>query len=144
MASASRDVADPGDARGDGRGLLVGVAGLLALDLIGGGLAVVVGVNTPAEAWTGDAVLAAPLPMMATQAVLAVAAVRWRDRRAAVAAGLLAVACGVSAVSGFFDGQLGKEGLSRQLVGFQLLLVTATLGVAALAVARVRRVVATR
>jgi len=50
--------------------LLVPVAGLVALDALGGGLAIATGRNTPAEAWSGRAVLAAPLPMVAVQVVL--------------------------------------------------------------------------
>src|SRR3712207_4339410 len=65
----------------DGRGLPRATAGLLALALVGGGLAVASGWNTPAEAWSGAAVLAAPLPMMAAQAVLALTAARRSDRR---------------------------------------------------------------
>ncbi len=125
-----------GNSPGDGRELAVGVSALLALDLIGGAVAVRSGVNRPSEAWSGKATLAAPLPMMAAQSVLAVAAIRRRGRIAAAASGLLAVACAVSGVSGFFDGQLGRRGLPALLVGFQVLLVAATLVVGVLAAAR--------
>lgn len=67
------------------------------------------------------------------QALLALAARRWPDRRGAVAAGLLAAASVVSGISGFLDGQFAKPGLAAPLVGFQVVLVIATLGVAALA-----------
>jgi hypothetical protein len=120
----------------DGRRLLLAVASLLGIDVVGGLLSIASGVNTAADAWGSRATLAAPIPMMAGQALLAIASARWPDRRGAVAAGLLAVACGISGISGFFDGQLGKEGLSAPLVGFQWLLVVATLGVGGLAAAR--------
>ena len=122
-----------------GRVLGLATAGLLLLDGVGGSLAVASGWNTPAEAWGGRAVAAAPAPVMAAQATLAAAAVRWTDRRGGVAAGLLAAVCVVSAVSGFFDGQLGKPGLPRHLLGVQLLLVGATSGVGVAAAARARR-----
>jgi len=124
----------------DAGALRTGVAGLLALDLVGGGLAVATGWNTATRAWSGDAVLAAPLPMMAAQTGLAVAAGR-DGRSGAVAAGLLAGACLVSAVSGFFDGQFARHGLPGPLVAFQVTLVTATLAVGALAVGRLRHLV---
>ena len=104
---------------------------------MGGGLAVATGRNTLAEAWSGSAVLAAPLPMMAAQVGLARAADGWDDRRGTVAAGLLCAACMVSGVSGFFDGQLGRRDLPRPLIAFQGVLVGATLVVGALALRRV-------
>ncbi len=50
-----------------------------------------------------------------------------------LAGGLLAIACLVSAISGFFDVGLGNDELSGGLVVFQvfLLVVTATVGVLA-------------
>ena len=124
---------------GGARALGLATAGLLAVDGLGGGLAVVTGWNAPADAWGSRAVAAAPIPMMAGQVALAAAAVRWPGRRGAVAAGLLAGACGLSALSGFFDGQFGRQGLPRVLRGVQVLLVASTLGVGALAVVRARR-----
>jgi hypothetical protein len=54
---------------------------LLALDLVGGLLAVANELNTPAEAWGSKATLAAPTPIMIPQALLAGAAAHWNDRR---------------------------------------------------------------
>ena len=125
-------------AMGSGRALGTATAGLLAIDGLGGSLAVALGANTPAEAWLARAVAGAPVPMMAAQVALAATAVRWPDRRGAVAAGLLVGACVISGVSGFFDGQFGKPGLPRALVGVQVLLVVSTLGVGAVAAARAR------
>ena len=76
-----------------GRSLVVALGVLLVVDLIGGLLAVGSGVNTWSEAWGGQALLAAPLPMIALQVLLAVLAVRLHGRGAAVAAGLIALAC---------------------------------------------------
>ena len=126
------------------RRLVIGVVVLLLVDLVGGLLAIANDVNTPGEAWSGKATLAAPVPMMIAQAVLAGVAARWRATPATVAAGLLALACLVSGISGFFDGQLGKDGLAGWLVGFQVLLVTTTLVVGALAVHRTVRLLRTR
>ena len=116
-----------------GRSLVVALGVLLVVDLIGGLLAVGSGVNTWSEAWGGQALLAAPLPMIALQVVLVVLAVRLHGRAAAVAAGLLALACAVSVVSGFFDGGLGNDELTPALSAYQvfLLLVTGVVGVLA-------------
>jgi hypothetical protein len=122
-----------------GQQLLIGVGVLLGLDVVGGLLAIANDVNTPAEAWSSKATLAAPVPMIAAQAVLAGAAAYWPDRRGAAAAGVLATACVVSGVSGFFDGQFGRLGLPRPLIAFQAALVGATFGVGGLAIARAVR-----
>ena len=63
-------------------------------------------------------------------------ATNWAGKVAAV---LLAVACIVSAVSGFFDGGLAAQGMSRAQVAFQIVLISWTAFVGALAVARLRR-----
>ncbi|MGY1828833.1 hypothetical protein ACI8AA_00215 [Geodermatophilus sp. SYSU D01180] len=132
-------VRSPGSTDRSGRTLGLATAGLLLLDGVGGGLAVASGWNTPAEAWSGRAVAAAPAPVMTAQAALAAAAVRWTGRRGGAAAGLLAAVCLLSSLSGFFDGQLGRPGLPRHLLGVQLLLVGVTSGVGALAAVRARR-----
>ncbi len=110
---------------------LVGAVGLLLVtDLVGGLLAVAADVNTWGEAWGGRALLAAPLPMIAAQVALTWLVVRRRSR---VAAGLLATACLVSVASGFFDGGLGSDELGAGLSAFQVLLLTVTGAVGALA-----------
>ena len=111
--------------------LLVATMGsLLVVDLVGGLWAGLSGVNTWPDAWGGHALLAAPVPMVAGQVLATWAAVRGRSRRAAVAAGLLAVACLVSLASGFFDGGLGHADLRAGMAAYQvlLLLVTGALG----------------
>jgi hypothetical protein len=117
------------------RFLLTAMALLLVADLVGGLLAVASGVNTWSEAWGSKALLAAPLPMILAQVVLAVLAVRLRSRWAVLPAVLLALACLVSVVSGFFDGGLGNEELTPALSAYQVLLlaVTAVVGGAAAA-----------
>jgi hypothetical protein len=116
-----------------GRSLALAMTALVVTDAVGGVLAVSAGVNTWGEAWGSAALLAAPLPMIAAQVVCTVLAVRSSRRWAAVPAYLLAAACLVSAVSGFFDGGLANAELSRALVGVQALLlaVTATVGACA-------------
>ncbi len=115
------------------RRLVLAMGVLLVVDLVGGLLAVSSDANTWGEAWSGDALLAAPWPMILAQLVLTWLATRSDGRVAMVAAALLALACLVSAISGFFDGGLGNDELSGGLVAFQvfLLLVTATVGVLA-------------
>ena len=113
--------------------LVPAMAALLAADVAGGLLAVSSGVNTWDEAWGSKALLAAPLPMIGAQVVLTTLAVRLPGRRAAVPAGLLAAACLVSVVSGFFDGGLGNEKLTPALAAYQVFLlgVTGVVGVLA-------------
>jgi hypothetical protein len=120
------------------RRLVTAVVVLVVVDLVGGLLAVASGVNTWGEAWGSSALLAAPLPMVVVQVVLCWAATRGerRSRVAVVASALLAVACLVSVVSGFFDGGLGNAELSGGLVAYQALLLTVTAVVGALAAAR--------
>ena len=107
--------------------LVPAMAALLAADVAGGLLAVSSGVNTWDEAWGSQALLAAPLPMIGAQIVLTALAVRLEGRKAAVPAGLLAAACLVSVVSGFFDGGIGHEQLTPALSAYQVFL----LGIAA-------------
>lgn len=113
--------------------MLLGVAGLVVIDAVGGVVAISADVNTPAEAWGSAALLAAPWPMIVAQVALAGAAYRWRDRRGAFAAGLLSLACLVSAVSGFFDGGLGNSAVPKSVAPVQWLLVGATAAVGVLA-----------
>ncbi len=116
-----------------GRLLALAMAALVVTDAVGGVLAVVADVNTWGEAWGSSALLAAPLPMIAAQVLCTTLAVVSTRRWAAVPAYLLAVACLVSVVSGFFDGGLANAELTVPLVVFQALLlaVTAVVGVCA-------------
>lgn len=120
------------------RRLANAMAALVATDAVGGVLAVTSDVNTWTEAWGSKALLAAPLPMIVAQVVCTVVAVRSRKRWAAVPAYLLALACIVSVISGFFDGGLGNDELSGGLVAFQVVLLTVTGVVGVLAALRGR------
>ena len=115
--------------------LLTGALGVVvATDVVGGLIDVAAGRSTLGSAWGSGATLCAPLPMIVFQLVTVWLALRAGRRTARVAAGLLAAACLVSVVSGFFDGQLAREDLSGGEVAFQiwLLAVTGVLGVLAL------------
>ena len=122
-----------------GRTILLATVVLIAIDVVGGVLAVSSGVNTWGEAWGSRALLAAPLPMMVAQLVLAwLAARNVRPPVGLVAAIVLALACLVSAISGFFDGGLANDELSGGLVAWQVFLLTATAVVGVLAILRAR------
>ena len=118
--------------------LVPAVLVLLLLDAVGGVWAVSSGVNTLAEALSSSAKMAAPWPMILFQVLMTLAAWRSPTRTATIAAGLLAFACLVSAISGFFDDGLGAPGLSRSQVVFQYVLVSWTAVVGVLAIARLR------
>jgi hypothetical protein len=123
------------------RPLRIAMAILLATDVAGGLLAVRAGVNTWGDAWGPEALLAAPVPMVLAQLLLVWLATRRRGRVAVVASGLLATACLVSVVSGFFDGGLGNAELSPGLAVFQYFLLAVTTSVGALAVGRLAALV---
>ena len=116
--------------------LALAMGALLVVDLVGGLWAVLSGVNTWADAWGGHALLAAPTPMIAAQVLMTWMAVRGRRRRAAIPAGLLALACLVSVASGFFDGGLGSAALEPGMAAYQVLLLTVTGVVGVLAAVR--------
>ena len=118
------------------RGLRIAMAILLATDLTGGLLAVRAGVNTWGEAWGPEALLAAPVPMILAQLLLVWLATRSPGRVAIGASGLLAAACLVSVVSGFFDGGLGNDELTPGLAAFQYFLLAVTTSVGVLALGR--------
>ena len=115
------------------RALRIAMAVLLATDVVGGLVAVRAGVNTWGEAWGPAALLAAPVPMILAQLLLVWLATRRPGRAAVVAAGLVATACLVSVVSGFFDGGLGNAELTAPLAAYQYLLLAVTASVGALA-----------
>ena len=113
--------------------LTLAMGALLVVDLVGGLWAALSDVNTWPDAWGGHALLAAPAPMVAAQVLMTWMAVRGRRRRAAIPAGLLALACVVSVASGFFDGGLGNAALEPGMAAYQafLLAVTGVVGVLA-------------
>jgi hypothetical protein len=118
------------------RRLVIAVSALVLTDLTGGLLAVASGVNTWAEAWGSEALLAAPVPMIVVQVLLTLIGTRFAGRGAAVAAGLLALACFLSVISGFFDGGIGNDELTPALSTYQVFLLALTAAVGALATLR--------
>lgn len=117
--------------------LLAGaMAVLLALDLIGGVIAIVTDMNTAAEAWDSEARLAAPWPMILFQLIMTGLAVRGGRRVAIGATILLAAACLISGISGFFDGGYRASELNAGHVAFQTLLIGWTVLVGLLAALR--------
>ena len=116
--------------------LALAMGALLVVDLVGGVWAARSGVNTWPHAWGGHALLAAPAPMIAAQVLMTWMAVRGRRRRAAIPAGLLALACLVSVASGFFDGGLGNAALEPGMAAYQVLLLAVTGVVGVLAAVR--------
>ena len=119
--------------------LALAMGALLVVDLVGGVWAALSGVNTWADAWGGHALLAAPAPMIAAQVLMTWMALRGPrrlGRRAAIPAGLLALACLVSVASGFFDGGLGNAALEPGMAAYQVLLLAVTGVVGVLAAAR--------
>jgi hypothetical protein len=116
------------DGSGDNvrRWLVLALALVLLADAVGGVISVITDVNTWGEAWSTEALLAAPWPMCVAQVLLTWLAVRRESRLALVAAGLLALACLVSVISGFIDGGLGNDELAGWMVAYQGLLLTVT------------------
>jgi hypothetical protein len=114
----------------------VGLAGaaLVAANLVGGAVSVAAGVNTWSTAWTGQATLAAPWPMLIVQSCGTVAAVSSERLPAILGSAVLGLSAAVSGISGFFDGQLGRPDLGAGYVAAQVgYVVVAWLTVAAAA-----------
>jgi hypothetical protein len=120
------------------RRLGIGAAALLACSAVGGAVSVGLGANTWSDAWSSTATLAAPWPMIAVQGSAAVLAVTGRRPWAIGGSVVLLLGAGLSAVSGFFDGQFAKAGLSPLHVGLQTALVSTAGVVAVLAGLRLR------
>ena len=99
-----------------------GAAGavLIGSSLLGGVVSVLAGTNTWASAWTADATLAAPWPMLVVQTAATWAAIQRRRSLALAGSALLGVTAAVAGVSGFFDGQLGRADLSAGMVAGQI------------------------
>jgi hypothetical protein len=123
------------------RRLGVGAAALVGVSLLGGAVSVWTGPNTWADAWTAEATLAAPWPMVLVQGGAAALAVRGRGRPALAGSGVLLLAALLSAVSGFFDGQLARADLGAGYVAMQLGVVVVAGTTAVLAAQRLRELV---
>ena len=116
-----------------------GVAGavLIVSSLVGGAASVLAGTNTWANAWTAEATLAAPWPMLLLQAAATVAAVQRRPPVARTGSVVLGLTAAIAGISGFFDGQLGREDLSTWHVVGQVVYVVVAWGTAVVAGLRV-------
>lgn len=99
----------------------MGVAGaaLVGSSLVGGVLSVLAGTNTWADAWTAEATLAAPWPMLLVQTAATLAAISPRRAMSLGGTALLGLTAAVAGISGFFDGQLGRSDLSTWYVAAQ-------------------------
>ena len=113
----------------------IGVAGgvLIGGSLLGGVASVLAGTNTWANAWTADATLAAPWPMLLVQTAGTVAAVSRRRCVAIAGSTVLGLTAAVAGISGFFDGQLGRADLSTWYVVAQVGYVVVAWGTAVVA-----------
>ena len=103
--------------------LVAAVAVLVVLDLVGGLIAIATDLSDVGEAWSTDARLAVPWPIILPQLALTAVAVLGRRRFAIAAALLLAATCAVSVLSGLFDGDLFAEGLGPGQKAFQIVLI---------------------
>jgi hypothetical protein len=104
------------------RARAVGGAGaaLVAASLIGGAVSVASGVNTWATAWSSQATLAAPWPMLLIQSGATVAAAQSKRWSAIIGSAVLGLSAAVSGISGFFDGQLARSDLGAGYVAAQV------------------------
>jgi hypothetical protein len=105
-----------------GRTLAVAAAGaaLVGSSLVGGVVSVLAGTSTWADAWTAEATLAAPWPMLLVQTAATLAAMSPRRAVTLCGAALLGLTAAVAGISGFFDGQLGRSDLSAWYVAAQI------------------------
>jgi hypothetical protein len=107
---------------------------VLALDIVGLVVAVVTGLDEVGDAVLVGTPINAPFTFVAVQALAVYAATRRR-----IGAGVLAVLCLVSLVSGFADGGYGYDGLAPAEIAIQIGIVGATTVLGAVAtVAAVR------
>jgi hypothetical protein len=113
----------------------VGIAGtaLVGSSLLGGAVSVMAGTSTWANAWTADATLAAPWPMLVVQTAATVAAISRRRWLATAGSVVLGLTAAVAGISGFFDGQLGRDDLSTWHVVGQFAYVVVAWGTAVVA-----------
>lgn len=93
------------------RAVAVGGGALVAASLVGGAASVAAGVNEWSTAWSSEATLAAPWPMLLVQTVGTVAAAQPSVWPAATGSVVLVLTGALSGISGFFDGQLARSDL---------------------------------
>lgn len=123
------------------RAVLYGVLTLAALSF-GGAVVSVAGDLSPSwlDAMGPDGHLSIPLPMLAVQVALALAAGTRRRRLAMAGSAMLATALFVSVISGFFDGGYADDRLTGFERAYQLTLVAALTVVGVIAAVRFSRV----
>ena len=119
------------------RATSVAGAALVAGSVLGGAASVLAGTNTWGNAWTAEATLAAPWPMLLVQAAATIAAVQRRRTVAQAGTVVLGLTAAVAGTSGFFDGQLGRADLSTWYVAGQVCYVIVAWGTAVVAGLRV-------
>ena len=119
----------------------IGVAGVVLVggSVLGGAASVLAGTNTWADAWTAEATLAAPWPMLLVQAAATAAAISRRRRVAIAGSAVLGLTAAVAGISGFFDGQLGRADLSTWYVVAQVGYVVVAWGTVVVAGLRLRK-----
>jgi len=138
MTVASRQ---PHPATAPSRSVLYGVLTLVALSVIGAGISVAGDLSpTLMDAMGPKGRLSIPLPMMAFQVAMAVAAGSRRRPVALVGSGLVAGALLAGVVSGFFDGGYADERLTAFERGYQVTFVAALTVVGVVAAGRFWRV----
>lgn len=116
------------------RRLVLAGAGLVGCSLVGGVVSVGSGVNSWSDAWTAEATLAAPWPMLLVQ----VGATVFPRRFAVGGTVVLGLSAAVAGISGFFDGQLGRADLSAGYVTMQYVYVVVAAVTVVLAASRLR------
>lgn len=124
----------------------LGIAGgaLIACSVVGGMVSVLSDVNTWGSAWTAEATLAAPWPMLLVQGLATVATLRPRRLPAVAGAAVLGLSAAVAGISGFFDGQLGRFDLGGGYVTMQVVYVVVAWVTALLAALRLRELATSR
>jgi hypothetical protein len=120
------------------RRLVVAGVALILASLVGGVVSVVADENSWGGAWSSEATLAAPWPMLLLQGLATVGAASRRRGFAIAGAAVLFLSAAVAGISGFFDGQLGRSDLAASYVVMQVVYVVVAAATAVLAALRLR------
>ncbi len=105
-------------------GVTLAAVGLLALNLVGGGLAVALHVNTFVDAFGSKAEMAAPWPTLLLMVAGGLAAARWRGWRGVLGTLAVAVPC-VLALLSTGDDETFRSGLPLFTYVFQVAVLVA-------------------
>ena len=109
-------------------GVLLIAAGLVAMSVVGGLLAVALHVNTIADAFGNKAEMAAPWPMSILLIGGGLAAARWRDWRGAAGTVAVAIPC-VLALLSVGDDETFKAGMPLAVYAYQVLFLAVSAAV---------------